>query len=941
MAFSLKRLWNDSPDASVERMLARNHARLQEWAITIARGDRDIADDLVQDLCVHLCLSQPDLHRIENLDGYLYTALRHLYLSHVSRTARERLRVIAVEDYDALSVALQANDLDEVDVQNDLLRICSYVVVRKQSSKSASQFLLHFFHGYHRRDVATLSRLPIAAVYNNIKDIRTELRDYLAGVASVRRSQSIPAVEPLRTVQPVHEFVSRLNTMLSLPHAKECPSEEELLHGYQQQPKRPASLEELAHLSGCQRCLRLLERACALDDRDGPLDLELDNNRETPSRSKDAAAHTMQRVRRRLTSLREHRPKVLAIAVDGHIVAFHDVESPISSISSRIENRATFIEVFDELGNRFAYLPIHTESSIPEERTQTLRLSDDRALALHLRFDGLGTHAQVDYRDPALAAIAYPLESSHENIKRTHSSWLSRVFSLHSLLPFATTCLVLLLVVQWMQSHRLQATALSADVLLAQSRISIPQPTAVEAVHRTMVLEDVTDAEHGVPLGSVESWKDTTHGELRRLYSVTHKELASIRTTPGTAPERHAATGTSPMEQDLVASGIWESDLTGADFVSTQATEAVREDKGYILTQHGAPEAPVQSRTLRLDAAYQGTMESVRVSFRGNMRTVRLVQTALVRVPSGQYPVNDWKSFDTSTLQRLRDHSPLTNAASSSLETEALFHLHRLHLDEGQPIMVRMREDGHAILEGTLADARAVEQLQSELHDDTRIDMHVLSVQDATHHTPNGFSNTPLQTLETTRDDAPGTPILRAWLASTGIQDKALTTAMQAFSLEAQHHAELLLQHSSALQRLAQLLPPAGVPALTPLAQNEWVTMVQDHAAAALQESEALRRQLQPLVPASTSSVAPIAVSDSRAFTRTARSMQRSCQSIHAAILMLFDKDAAHLDTSPAPKIEDVLHWLPSSQAREMNHVATRLIDKTNTTAVSRTTPAR
>lgn len=939
MAFSLKRLWNDSPDASVERMLARNHARLQEWAITIARGDRDIADDLVQDLCIHLCLSQPDLHRIENLDGYLYTALRHLYLSHVSRTARERLRVVAVEDYDALSIALQANDLDEVDVQNDLLRICNYVVVRKHSSKSASQFLLHFFHGYHRRDVATLARLPIAAVYNNIKDIRTELRDYLAGVAPMRRSQPIPAVEPVRTVQPVHEFIARLNTMLSLPHTKDCPSEEELLRGYRQQPKHPASLEELAHLSGCQRCLRILEHALALDDRDGPLDFE-PNNSETTDRSQDAT-HTMQRVRRRVTALREHRPKVLAIAVDGHIVAFHDVESPISSISSRIEDRATFIEVFDELGNRFAYLPLDTESSIPEERTQTIRLSDDRALALHLRFDGLGAHARVDYRDPALAPAAYPSESSHAHVERTQSSWMSRVVSLHSLLPFATACLVLLLVVQWMQSRHHQATAVSADVLLSRSRISIPQPTTEEAVHRTITLEDVTNTEHAVSLGSIESWKDTTHGELRRLYSVTHHELASIRMTPGTAPERHAATGISPMEQDLVASGIWESDLTGADFVSTQPTQAVREGKGYILTQYGAPGALVQSRTLRLDAAYQGTTESLRVSFRGTMRTVRLVQAALVRVPSGQYPVNDWKNFSTNNLQRQRDHSQLTNAASSSLETEALFHLHRLHLDEGQPITVRMGEDGHAVLEGTLVDARAVEQLRSELRGDTRIDMHVLSTQDATRHASNGFAGMPVQTLETTREDAPGTPILRAWLASTGLQDKALTSAMQTFSLVAQHHAELLLQHSSALQRLAQLLPSAGVPALTPLAQSEWVAMVQDHAAAALQESEALRRQLQPLAPASTSSVAPLAVSDSRTFVRSARSMQRSSQSIHAAILMLFDKDAVHSDASLAPKIEDVLHWLPSSQAREMNHVATHLIDETNAPTVSRTTPAR
>jgi hypothetical protein len=52
-------------------------------------------------------------------------------------------------------------------------------VWRKESSKSASYFILHFFHGYGRREIAELTQLPIAAIYNKLKTARSEVRSYL------------------------------------------------------------------------------------------------------------------------------------------------------------------------------------------------------------------------------------------------------------------------------------------------------------------------------------------------------------------------------------------------------------------------------------------------------------------------------------------------------------------------------------------------------------------------------------------------------------------------------------------------------------------------------------------------------------------------------------------------------------------------------------------
>ena len=148
---------------SIERILSRYFARLTEWGQILTRGDQTAAEEIVQDLCLHLTVAQPDLSAVNDLDAYLYTCLRNMYVSRLARISRERLRVIQVEDYDAVGVVINGSGPDSVDVQNELISISDYVMSRKYSSKSASHFILHFFLGYRRSDVAVLARLPIAA----------------------------------------------------------------------------------------------------------------------------------------------------------------------------------------------------------------------------------------------------------------------------------------------------------------------------------------------------------------------------------------------------------------------------------------------------------------------------------------------------------------------------------------------------------------------------------------------------------------------------------------------------------------------------------------------------------------------------------------------------------------------------------------------------------
>ena len=115
----------------------------------------------------------------------------------------------------------------------------------------------------------------------------------------------------------------------------------------------------------------------------------------------------MSSVRRQRDRIYEHRPRTLSIAINGRIVAFHDVQSERSTLASRAEHPETvqFVEVFTDQQIRLALLPI--EDLPPgglHVHTQAVALSDGRRLELTVSFDGQGLHSEVTYLDPALAA---------------------------------------------------------------------------------------------------------------------------------------------------------------------------------------------------------------------------------------------------------------------------------------------------------------------------------------------------------------------------------------------------------------------------------------------------------------------------------------------------------------------------------------------------------
>lgn len=939
-----------SPD-SIERILSRHYQQLVEWSRILARGDHTAAEESVQDLCLHLTVAQPDLSHVNNLENYLFMCLRNMYVSNLARVSRERLCVIQVEDYDAVGMVAANTGSDTVDVQNELLRISDYVISRKYSSKSASHFILQFFLGYRRGDVALLARVPIAAIYNGLKDTRIELREHLSVGEKIRLISrgATPERKLLRAGMSSDLFLKELRTTILDADPAGCVAEKEFVNAYKQPGASPVGCRELAHLAGCERCLKILERALQLDDRDGPLDgIDGDlDRRPKPDGSRSFEA-TMLLMRRRREQVLERRPALLAIAVDGHVVAFHAVESAHSLLSSRVGaiSNVRFIEVFDEYGDRLAHIPLEPETTaVPRDQlSQQILLSDDRRLRLDVRFDGLGMHAEVNYVDPALAASG-ELKLSPRPRKRLVSFWERfRGPGRFRLAGWGTVVFASLLLAAILGIAGYRYTHPGWRDVLARAQAVAPAPLPTETLHQTLRLEEATGPEQGAVFGSVDVWRSSDEKVVRRLYSDQQQLLAtSIEFKDGTSSVRlENGAALTQTDRRFVESIVWRSDVSTAAFGSPEgaAAEASRSMSGFEVTQHENGRDGILARTLVLDRNYQVQAERVRFRTGEGVSEVRLVQTLLRRVPNRDVPPLTFPESHEMTPPGIHGERNLPteqgdNAATANganLEVAVLFELFQQNVDTGQPIEVSPIAGGRVRMTGTLANAQllaAIREKVAALPNANRVDFQIYSAAQAASAVHRG--KVLRQELAGTNGDAPAAGLVRDALLARGLKGAALQNAEQEFAASALSHAQTALQHAFALDRLGTILRRAGESSLNPDAREKWTQMVERHSASALTELQVLRLQLDSVSAgiAGIPSVDVPGITDATAFAHASSELRAKAQSVNEEVVKLFAGSAADLSAAQAREsIVRLRTALPVAEASRMRSFASRLTNR-------------
>jgi RNA polymerase sigma factor (sigma-70 family) len=144
---------------SHEELFVERYARLLQWSMKLASGDRQLAEDIVHDAFIQFTLGRPDLNGIQNLDGYLYATLRNRFLSHVRRSAKSPIDRLSTVDYDSAEISLRASDQRSVmQVHEELHLICRYACERKETSKAGSVLILRFIHAYYPTEIARIMK---------------------------------------------------------------------------------------------------------------------------------------------------------------------------------------------------------------------------------------------------------------------------------------------------------------------------------------------------------------------------------------------------------------------------------------------------------------------------------------------------------------------------------------------------------------------------------------------------------------------------------------------------------------------------------------------------------------------------------------------------------------------------------------------------------------
>ena len=965
--------------SSPEKLLEDRHEQLSTWAMTLTRGDAGKAQDIVQDLCLYFMLSKPDLSSITNLDGYLYTCLRNLYVSNMARSTREAQHVVSLAQFDSVESTLKANPAgDLVQTQNDLRRICSYAAWRKESAKSASCFILHFFLGYYRREVAAISGLPISAIYNNLKTARTEIKTHLESQQKIQLVAVDGPVDPPLSWTPVPSnvlFRELLNTIRS-SCTTPCLPEGDLLAHYKSDAQVRISAALLAHIASCERCLSLIDSHFqwpkhtdreSLEGLEGSPGGHLDNKSE--SKRSTVPPETRILLRRREQTY-EHRPEVLSIAVNGKIIALHNIEGPQSILTARIEQQETakFVEVFSEQNVRLAFVPIlELPPDGPAKHAQRVELSDSRWLELHLTFDGLGLNSQATYFDPALerlpaieeAAVAsvpatqsaeesYPVTLRPE-ISTARKPWLS----LGSLFPSSTwawalalsTLLVIALVSYRFHSH--QEQPLSADTVIQQA---IGVETAAlkgNAVHSVFRVELPGTNGNIEQVGSIEVWKDS--GQQRyshRVFDSRNQLFAEEWNTQKSHGSYRSSTATqAPALNRVPVELLLNQELSPQAFESiADGHMEIRETTdGYELTaQHpGSSTSQLVSATLTLTRNLQPIRETLLLR-RGDTTTeVHLIQTSYDVRPSRAVPDEVFHPRDTRQPNWHSESEPAPSLFDSALRTRltelqiaVLYELHHLNADTGEPIEVARSAGGHIRVSGTVANRVRRQQIidaLSSLANRTLLDIQIGS-QDSLRsaHAARGAPAAALHVYNVGDARPPGEALLRKYYENRGLSGDALDAAIAHFCQTALEHADSTLQRAYALNRLGSVFEGNDVADLNLSSRQHWADLVNANASILAAQIEALEQQLNDLPLSRTTSDESIkqlaAIENPTEFAGETRNLLRKAQRIDELISKLFASGNSSMSAEDiASMIRETHRSLPLNEAANLRTFASDL----------------
>jgi DNA-directed RNA polymerase specialized sigma24 family protein len=981
-----------------EQVLESYYDQLVAWGFLLTRGDEGKAHDLVHDFCLHFSITKPDLSGVTNLDGYLYMSLRHIYSSSLARSCREALQFVNLVEFDSIQFALAPHQMgDSLQLQNDLRRICCYSTWRKAQTKSASYFILRFFHGYHHQEIADLACAPISAIYNKLRLFRTEVRSWLEEPGKLQFTSRELSPKPTLhwTSLSSIDLFKELRKAILDARADDCLPEEELVALYRTEHPKPISCSLLSHIVSCERCLALVDghlQRPTLKDRE-PLDEVGDCSdgagAEVRKSARMSREHLLRSVRKYRTEILEHRPRTLSIAVDGKILASHDVQAQRSALSARVERpeNVRFVEVFSEQGIRLALLSIgDLPPEGPHGQTQRVALSDDRWLDLSLSFDGLGLNCEVVYFDPApvyefveeqedsdaFVRVLPRLESSRltrSNIlpRPRVAVWLATIR--RTLHPVASSPVIAWSVViacvfcvagYFVLRNPKAAPVLSASEVLNRSIQIETASHEGQTEHQVLHFEDASVDGRILKQGTVDLWKDGDgKRHMRRLYDMRHRLIAAEwKQRNGDLGQYQKPEDTQPPEEDrqLMADDLWKQDVSSSAFrdLGTKNVQVRSTEGGFELTT-SEPEASHPqfiSATLVLDSDYHAVREEMRLRSGNDIHEVHFVEEDYERRPASSVSDAIFDPADQGLLWKA-DRNPApsrpvaTEAQLTELHIAVLYQLNALSADTSEPIDVEQTVDGHVLVSGTVADDSRKQEILSRLNllDNRQLlQVQLVSPGDVplrSINVPQSVTSA-ISMYELGETKPPADAALRTYFQSQGLSGEPLDAAVAGFSREALRHAQRALQNASALSRLSSTFPAADLRGIGLSSKQQWTEMAAKHAAAVEAELRTLHEQLASLTPSvqqpRSANDVDASIENAQQFERAASQLLLRTQDLNRNIGRVFASSQS--PDAPPIRIESLVaitdSAIPLQQAVEIAGFAAQLSAAGKTTLMNR-----
>jgi RNA polymerase sigma factor (sigma-70 family) len=246
-------------------VFAERYNQLLEAARSLTNNNQGQAIELVHDGLIKFVRLSPDLHKINNLDGYLRTLIRNVFRSQKRHMNVQSECELSIENYDSVESRLSevadryCNPQLLLEVQDVLRAICEYACFRKERLKVGSALILRFFHGYHTSEIAEIMKVTASAVSNLLKIARSEAYLYLNNPKHHSFSHEIitihgkPRLNYGCLVDDVVDELRRAIFHSSPPH--KCVLQFKLHRLYGGQRQQEIDCKTLAHIVSCADCL--------------------------------------------------------------------------------------------------------------------------------------------------------------------------------------------------------------------------------------------------------------------------------------------------------------------------------------------------------------------------------------------------------------------------------------------------------------------------------------------------------------------------------------------------------------------------------------------------------------------------------------------------------------------------------------------------------------